>query len=63
MCRRNVNGIKFNKMSKNSAIQTYYAAVEWNESRKRAKKSKRKNTKNATTPTKPRYKPNNRRNV
>ena len=50
-------------MSKNSALQTYYAAVEWNDSRKRAKKSKRKTNKNATTPTKHRFKPNNRRNV
>ena len=50
-------------MSKNSAIQTYYATIEWNESKKRTKKLKRKNPKNATTPTKPRYKPNNRRGV
>ena len=50
-------------MSKNSALQTYYAAVEWNESRKRARKSTRKLNKNATTSTKFRPKPNNRRDV
>ena len=50
-------------MSKNSALQTYYAAVEWNESRKRARKSTRKTNKNATTPTKHRFKPNNRRGM
>ena len=50
-------------MSKNSTLQTYYAAVEWNESRKRARKSTRKLNKNATTPTKHRFKPNNRRGM
>jgi len=50
-------------MSKNSALQTYYAAVEWNDARKRARKSTRKTNKNATTPTKHRFKPNNRRDV
>tara|TARA_B110000879_G_scaffold10022_1_gene12964 strand:+ start:1935 stop:2087 length:153 start_codon:yes stop_codon:yes gene_type:complete len=50
-------------MSKNSTIQTYYAAVEWNESRKRARKSTRKPNQNATAPTKHRFKPNNRRDV
>jgi len=50
-------------MSKNSTIQTYYAAVEWNESRKRARKLTRKLNKNATTSTKPRHKSNNRRDV
>ena len=50
-------------MSKNSTLQTYYAAVEWNDARKRARKSKRKTNKNATTPTKFRPKSNNRRDV
>ena len=50
-------------MSKNSTLQTYYASVEWNDSRKRARKLTRKTKNNATTPTKPRSKPNNRRDV
>ena len=50
-------------MSKNSPLQNYRATMEWLESRKRARKFKRKSNKNATTPTKHRFKPNNRRNV
>jgi len=37
--------------------------MEWLESRKRARKFKRKSNKNATTPTKHRFKSNNRRDV
>jgi hypothetical protein len=50
-------------MSKNSTLQTYYAAVEWNESRKRARKLTRKTTNNATTPNERRPKPNYRRGM
>ena len=50
-------------MSKNSPLQNYRATMEWLESRKRAKKFKRKSNKHATTPTKHRFKPNNRRNM
>ncbi len=50
-------------MSKNSPLQNYRATMEWLESRKRARKFKRKSNKNATTPTKHRFKPNNRRNM
>ena len=50
-------------MSKNSPLQNYRATIEWLESRKRARKFKRKSNKNATTPTKHRFKPNNRRDM
>jgi len=50
-------------MSKNSPLQTYYATVEWLEAAKRQRKLNKKKTKNATTTTKHRSKPNNRRNV
>ena len=50
-------------MSKNSPLQNYRATMEWHESRKRARKFKRKSNKNATTSTKHRFKPNNRRDV
>ena len=50
-------------MSKNSPLQNYRATMEWHESRKRARKFKRKSNKNATTSTKHRFMPNNRRNV
>ena len=50
-------------MSKNSPLQNYRATIEWLESRKRARKFKRKSNKNATTPTKHRVKPNNRRDM
>ena len=50
-------------MSKNSPLQNYRATIEWLESRKRARKFKRKSNKNATTTTKHRFKPNNRRDV
>lgn len=50
-------------MSKNSPLQTYQASVEWLESIKRQRKLNKKKTKNATTSTKHRSKPNNRRNV
>ena len=50
-------------MSKNSPLQNYRATMEWLESRKRARKFKRKSNKNATTSTKHRFKPNNRRNM
>ena len=50
-------------MSKNSPLQNYRDTMEWLESRKRARKFKRKSNKNATTSTKHRFKPNNRRDV
>ena len=50
-------------MSKNSPLQNYRATIEWLESRKRVRKFKRKSNKNATTSTKHRFKPNNRRDV
>ena len=50
-------------MSKKSPLQNYQATIEWLESRKRARKFKRKSNKNATTPTKHRFKPNNRRDM
>ena len=50
-------------MSKNSPLQNFRATMEWHESRKRARKFKRKSNKHATTSTKFRHKPNNRRNM
>ena len=50
-------------MSKNSPLQNYPSTMECHESRKRARKFKRKTNRHATTPTKHRFKPNNRRDV
>ena len=50
-------------MSKNSPLQNYQATMEWHDARKRARKLTRKTKNNATTPTKPRSKSNNRRDV